>query len=139
MFLKNLRNRVGKALIIFMLALLSIQFLFPAIYADSFGSDHDYPERDLYSNLDFNFEAYFAVIDYNDINHPWVQIYYYYENGSKIRMIYGIDELSFRNLELNFLRNNIPVFDSSGNIYGYGIKTKYKSNLYVFIPLKFYE
>lgn len=118
-------------LLILLTILLS--FLVPSIMAQPENSSKKY-EAPNNADLAINLEAYFAIVNYNEPTNPWVQVNYYYENGSFIRMIFGIESIVFPSLNLNYQYNYVQVFNDKGKLSGYGVRTRSKSNLYIFVP-----
>ena len=122
-----------KVPILLILLTILMSFLVPSILAQPENSSKKY-ETPTNVNLAYSLEAYFAVMNYNEPTNPWVQVNYYYENGSYIRMIFGMESIVFPSLSLNYQYNFVQVFDDKGKLSGYGIRTRSKSNLYIFVP-----
>lgn len=129
---KSLVKRVRAPLLLMVLTIL-ISFLVPGILAEPVNSSKKY-ETPANADLAYGLDAYFAVVNYNEPSNPWVQINYYFENGSHIRMIFGMDRSIFPSLNLNYQNNFVQVFDRKGKLCGLGFKTRSKSNLFVFVP-----
>ena len=87
------------------------------------------------AELAYNIEAYFALVDYNEPSNPYIVLNYYYENGSHIRMIFGIEKDVSPSLNLNYQNNVIQVFDKKGKLDGYGVGIKSKSKVFIYIPV----
>jgi hypothetical protein len=125
----------AKAPILIMLFTIIMSFLVPTVLAQpdaiSKESLKEAPEN---ADLFFNLEAFFAVQNYNEPSNPWVLVNYYFDNGSSIRMVFGIDRSVFPTLNLDYQNNYIQVFDRKGKVCGLGFKSKDKSNLFVFAP-----
>lgn len=129
---KSLIKRVRAPLLLMVLTIL-ISFLVPGILAEPVNSSKKY-ETPANADLAYSLDAYFAIVNYNEPSNPWVQINYYFENGSYIRMIFGMDRSIFPSLNLNYQNNFVQVFDRKGKLCGLGFKTRSKSNLFVFVP-----
>jgi len=123
-----------KVPILLILLTILMSFLAPSIMAQPENSSKKY-EAHTNADLAYNLEAYFAIVNYNEPTNPWVQVNYYYENGSHIRMIFGMDNTVFPSLNLNYQNNFVQVFDRKGKLNGFGFKSRYKSNLYIFVPV----
>ncbi len=127
--------RRAKVPILIMLLTVIMSFLVPTVLAqpDNLSKENlnKTPEN---GDLFFNLEAFFAVQNYNEPSNPWVLVNYYFENGSYIRMIFGIERSIFPTLNLNYQNNFIQVFDKRGKMCGLGFKSKDKSNLFVYVP-----
>jgi hypothetical protein len=119
-----------------MLVTILISFLVPSALAEPADPTEKY-ESEMTSDtyLIYNIDFYFSVVNYNEPANPWVQINYYYENGSYITMIFGVDRTVYPTLNLDYHGNFIQVFDKKGKLSGYGIRTKTKSNLFVYVPV----
>ncbi len=119
-----------------LLILLTIlfSFLVPSIMAQPENPSKKF-EAPTNADLTYNLEAYFAIVNYNEPTNPWIQVNYYLENGSYIRMIFGMERVVFPSLNLNYQNNFIQVFDRKGKLNGLGFKSRYKSNLYIFVPV----
>ena len=117
-----------------MLFTILLSFVVPSVLAQP-----EDPQKKLdapvNSDLAYNLEAYFTIVNYNEPANPYVLINYYYENGSQITMIFGMERIVFPSLNLNFQYNYVQVFDNKGKLSGYGVRTRSKSNLYVFVPV----
>lgn len=125
----------AKALILIMLLTIIMSFLVPTVLAQPDNlSKENLKEAPVNAELFFNLEAYFAVQNYNEPSNPWVLVNYYFENGSSIRMVFGIDRSVFPTLNLNYQNNYIQVFNKKNKVCGLGFKTKDKSNLFVYVP-----
>ncbi len=122
-----------KAPMLLILLTILLSFLVPSILAQPQNSSKKY-EAPNNTDLPYSLEAYFAIVNYNEPTNPWVQVYYYYDNGSHIRMIFGMDNTVFPSLNLNYQYNVVQVFNDKGKLSGYGIRTRSKSNLYIFVP-----
>jgi len=122
-----------KAPMLLILLTILLSFLVPSIMAQPENSSKKY-EAPNNADLAINLEAYFAIVNYNEPTNPWVQVNYYYENGSFIRMIFGIESIVFPSLNLNYQYNYVQVFNDKGKLSGYGVRTRSKSNLYIFVP-----
>ncbi len=131
---KSLRKRMRTPLVLMVLTII-LSFFVPTVLAqpDNLSKDNlkDAPEN---ADLFFNLEAYFAVQNYNEPSNPWVLVNYYFENGSSIRMVFGIDRSVFPTLNLDYQNNYVQVFDKKGKVCGLGFKTKDKYNLFVYVP-----
>jgi len=89
------------------------------------------------SNMELacNIDSYFALVDYNEPSNPYVVLNYYYENGSYIRMVFGIEKDLLPSLNLNHQNNVVQVFDKKGKLDGYGVGFKPKSKVFIYIPV----
>lgn len=134
MFSKKSRIKGIKASLWLMFLTILISFLVPSVLAQPDNQSERY-ESDMASNMDsaFALDMYFAVVNYNEPSNPYILINYYYDNGSYIRMIFGVDRTVFPSLNLDYQNNYIQVFDKKGKLSGYGIRTKTKSNLFVYV------
>jgi hypothetical protein len=126
----------AKAPLLIMILTIILSFLVPTVLAqpDNLPKENlkETPEN---SNLFFNLEAFFTVQNYNEPSNPWALVNYYFENGSSIRMVFGIDRTVFPTLNLDYQNNYIQVFDKKGKVCGLGLKSKDKSNLFVYVPM----
>ncbi|UCE35896.1 MAG: hypothetical protein JSW00_10030 [Thermoplasmata archaeon] len=129
---RSLVNKVKVPLLLMLITLL-LSFLVPGILAQPDNSEKR-DEPPVNSDLALGFDAYFAIVNYNEPHNPWVQVNYYYENGSYITMIYGIERSVLPSLSLNYQSGAVQVFDRKGKLTGLGFKTRTKSNLFVFVP-----
>jgi hypothetical protein len=50
-------------------------------------------------------------------------------------MVFGVDRIIHPSLNLDYENNNIQVFDNNGKITGFGIQSKSKANLFVYVPV----
>ena len=131
---KALKKGIRVPLLLVLFTIL-IGILVPTVLAQP-ADPRDYSsEMPMNADLAYNLDAYFAVVNYNEPMNPWVQINYYYDNGSHIRMVFGIDRTIFPTLNLDFQNNMIQVFDRKGKLSGYGINLKGKTNLYIYVPM----
>lgn len=129
---KSLINKFKAPMLLILLTIL-LSFLVPSIMAQPENPSKKY-EAPTNADLAYNLEAYFAIMNYNEPTNTWVQVNYYYENGSYIRMIFGMERVVFPSLNLNFQYTYVQVFNDKGKLSGYGIRTRSKSNLYIFVP-----
>jgi hypothetical protein len=135
MSLENQMIKKMKVPLFFMLVTILISFLAPGVLAEPIDPSERYEsEMAADANLMHSIDSYFAVVNYNEPSIPWVQINYYYENGSQITMIFGVDRTIYPTLNLDYNGPFIQVFDKKGKISGFGIRMKTKSNLFVFVP-----
>ena len=79
------------------------------------------------------FDEYLILVNYNEPMNPYFIIVYYYNDGSCIRMVHGIESSSLDILELDFESGQIPVLNIENKICGHGIKIKTNSNLFIFV------
>jgi hypothetical protein len=134
MFLKkSLMKRVKVPLLLMLLTIL-VSFLVPTVLAEQVNPSKK-DEAPVNADLTYSLDMYFAIVNYNEPTNPWIKINYYYENGSFITMIYGMDRTVFPSLNLNYQDNFVQVFDRKGKMCGFGFKTRYRSNLYIFVPV----
>jgi hypothetical protein len=123
-----------RAPLLLMVLTILFSFLAPTVLAQP---DNPSKKFDMQSNQDlaYNLDTYFTMVDYNEPSNPYILINYYFENGSHVRMIFGVDKEVFPTLNLNYQSSLIQVFDNKGKIGGYGIRTRSKSNLFVYVPV----
>lgn len=133
MFFKDSLISKHKLPLFLMLIMIFMSFIVPSVLAQPENDSKKY-EAPSNSDLALGLEAYFAIVNYNEPTNSWVQINYYYENGSYITMIYGIEITVFPSLSLNYQSGFIQVFDKKGKLCGFGIKIRTKSNLFIFVP-----
>lgn len=133
MFSKKSLIKKARVPMLLMILTILMSFLVPTLLAEQENTSKKY---DSPTNEDFayNLNMYFTIVNYNDPSNPWVQINYYYENGSFITMIFGMDRTVFPSLNLNYQDNFVQVFDRKGKLCGFGFKTRIKSNLFIFVP-----
>ena len=113
-----------------------MSFLVPTILAQPASTSKDYETEGQYnSDLAYDMDAYFSMMNCNDPGNSWVIVNYYYENGSSIRMVFGVDRIIHPSLNLDYENNNIQVFDNNGKITGFGYQSKSKTNLFVYVPV----
>ncbi len=128
-------KRIRAPMFLMVLTIL-MSFLVPAILAQPVNTSKDYETENLYnSDLAYDLDAYFSMMNCNDPGNSYVLVNYYFENGSSIRMVFGVDESIYPSLNLDYENNNIQVFDNKGKITGFGFQSKSKSNLFVYVPL----
>jgi hypothetical protein len=130
---KSLIKRARVPMLLVILTIL-MSFLVPTMLAEQENMSKKF-ESPANEDLARNLNMYFAIVNYNEPSNPWVQINYYDENGSFITMIFGMDRTVFQSLNLNYQNNFVQVFDRKGKLCGFGYNTRYKSNLYFFIPI----
>ncbi len=113
MLLKIQLLRGKKAPLLLMLFTILLSFLAPSVLAQPLDPSKKY---DMQANGDFAYDldTYFGIVDFNEPSNPYVIINYYFENGSHIRMIFGVDRDVFPTLNLNYQNNWIQVFDTKG-------------------------
>ncbi len=111
-----------------------LSFVVPSVLAQPADASR---KLDSSSNMElaYNIKTYFALVDYNEPSNPYVVLNYYYENGSYIRMVFGIDKDIFPSLNLNYQNNVVQVFDKKGKVDGYGVGFKPKSKVFIYIPV----
>ena len=126
-------KRVKVPLLLMLLTIL-VSFLVPTVLAEQVNPSKK-DEAPANADLAYSFNMYFAIVNYNEPTNPWIQVNYYYENGSFITMIYGMDRTVFPSLNLNYQNNFVQVFDGKGKMCGFGFKTRYRSKLYIFVPV----
>jgi len=117
-----------------MVITILLSFIVPSVLAQPTDASR---KLDSSSNLEmvYNIDAYFAMVDYNEPSNPYVVMNYYYENGSHIRMVFGIERDLLPSLNLNYQNNVVQVFDKKGKLDGYGIGFKPKSRVFIYVPL----
>ncbi|UCG68399.1 MAG: hypothetical protein JSV09_11370 [Thermoplasmata archaeon] len=133
MFLRKSLLKRFKVPLLLMLMTILLSFVVPSVLATPENPQKKF-EAPVNSDLAYNMEAYFTLVNYNEPTSPWVLVNYYYENGSYIRMIFGVENVVFPSLDLNLQYNIVQVFDNKGKLSGYGFKTRSKSNLFIFVP-----
>lgn len=131
---KSLRKRMRAPLLIMVLTIL-LSFLVPTILAQPANTSRD-NQNDMPapSDLSYNLDMYFTVVNYNEPSNPWVLINYYFDNGSSVRMVFGVDRNVFPSLNLDYQNNIIQIFDKKGKISGFGFQSKSRTNLFIYVP-----
>ena len=128
-------KRIRAPMFLIVLTIL-MSFLVPTILAQPVNTSKNYETEGQYnSDLTYDMDAYFSMMNCNDPGNSWVIVNYYYENGSSIRMIFGVDRIIHPSLNLDYQNNNIQVFDNNGKITGFGYQSKSKANLFVYVPV----
>ena len=128
-------KRIRGPMFLIVLTIL-MSFLVPAILAEPVNTSKDYDTRDIYnSDLAYDLNAYFSMMNCNDPGNSYVLVNYYFENGSSIRMVFGVDSSLHPSLNLDYENNNIQVFDNKGKISGLGFQSKSKQNLFIYVPV----
>ncbi len=123
-----------KAPMLLILLTILLSFLVPSVFSEPINPSkrNEVPTN---GDLAYNLDAYFMVVNYNEPSNPWILVNYYFENGSSIRMVLGIDRMVFPSLNLDYQNNFIQVFDKKGKVCGLGFKTGSKSNLFIYAPV----
>jgi hypothetical protein len=134
----SLKRTFGNRKVPLFLMILTIllTFLVPTILAQPVNpSKEGQSDMPAGADLALDFDAYFTVVNYNEPSSPWVLINYYLDNGSSIRMVFGVDNSVYPSLNLNYQNNFIQVFDKKGKVCGMGFQSRSRSNLFVFVPV----
>jgi hypothetical protein len=135
MFLKGTLGK-GKVPLFLMIFTILLTFLVPTILAQPANSSKEgQTEMPAGADLSLSFDAYFTVVNYNEPGSPFVLINYYFENGSSIRMVFGVDNSLHPSLNLNYQNNFIQVFDKKGKVCGMGFQSRGRSNLFIYVPV----
>jgi hypothetical protein len=117
-----------------MVLTILMSFLVPSILAAP--ENHSKKlEASTNADLFYNLDPGFTIVNFNEPSNPWVLVNYYYDNGSHIRIIFSRDSVFFPSLDMNFQHNIVQVFDNKGKLSGYGVRTRSKSNLFIFHPV----
>ena len=128
-------KRIRAPMFLMVLTIL-MTFLVPTILAQPASTSKDYETENPYnSDIMSDMDAYFRMMNCNDPGNSWVMVNYYFENGSSIRMVFGIDRTIHPSLNLNYNSNYIQVFDNKGKITGFGYQSKSKANLFIYVPV----
>jgi hypothetical protein len=119
-----------------MVLTILMSFLVPTILAQPVNTSKDFETQNMYnSDLAYDLDAYFSMMNCNDPGNSYVLVNYYFENGSSIRMVFGVDNSIHPSLNLDYENNNIQVFDNKGKITGFGYQSKSKHNLFIYVPV----
>ncbi len=117
-----------------MVLTILMTFLVPTILAQPASTSKDYETNSLYnSDIMSDMDAYFRMMNCNDPGNTWVMVNYYFENGSSIRMVFGVDRTVHPSLNLNYQNNYIRVFDNKGKIMGFGYQSRSLRRIYLFM------
>lgn len=127
-------KRIRAPMFLMVLTIL-MSFLVPTILAQPASPSKDYETENIYnSDLIYDLDAYFSMMNCNDPGNSWVVVNYYFKNGSSIRMVFGVDRTIHPSLNLDYENNNIQVFDNKGKITGFGFQSKSRTNLFIYVP-----
>jgi hypothetical protein len=128
-------KRIRAPMFLMVLTIL-LSFLVPTILAQPASPSRDYETNNIYnSDLAYDLDVYFSMMNCNDPGNSWVIVNYYFENGSSVRMVFGLDRTVFPSLNLDYQNNIIQVFDKKGKIDGFGFQSKSRSNLFIYVPV----
>jgi hypothetical protein len=114
-----------------------ITLIFVSIVPSAVGASYSNPnDQSLQDTIDPDmfdiFDEYLILIDYNEPMNPYILMNYYYQDGSCVRLVYGIPTV---NLSLDgqiFDYELIPIFNYQNKIIGWGVKINTRSNLFIF-------
>ncbi|MCK5561441.1 MAG: hypothetical protein KAJ51_12635 [Thermoplasmata archaeon] len=125
-----------KASLILMILAIFLSIFVPGVVAEPRGGfENANYEHPIYNDITYNFDEYLTIVNYNEPMNPYVIMNYYYQDGSNVKIIYGVQGTVVASLNLDHQNNLIPVFDAYGNLVGYGVNPKLKSNLFIFVPI----
>jgi hypothetical protein len=128
-------KRIRAPMFLMVLTIL-MSFLVPTLLAEPANTSRDYETENIYgSDLAYDLDAYFRMMNCNDPGNTWVIINYYFENGSSIRMVFGVHDRIHPSLNLDYQNSNIQVFDNKGKITGFGYQSKSRPNLFIYVPV----
>lgn len=117
-----------------MILTILISFIVPSVLAQPVDASRK-TDANAGIDLTYDVDSYFALVNYNEPSNPYIVLNYYFENGSHIRMVHGVDIVIFPSLNLDYQNNVVRIFDKNGKLEGYGFGFRPKSRTYVFMPV----
>lgn len=127
-------SRYIRAPLWLVIAVILMSFIVPSVLAQPADGSR---KLDSSTDMDtaYGIDAFFAIADYNEPSNPYIVLNYYYENGSHIRIVFGIDRDLMPSLSLDYQNNVVQVFDRKGKLDGYGVGFKPKSKVFIYVSL----